>query len=516
MATWLEMAGASKSNNGGVAHVEWKVNVGKSSSDDGLVAEEAGVGVAKRMHGQIMQCLVKIGVFFDKAREIAATEPKKVIHCVKVGIALSLVSLLYYMRPLYDGVGGNAMWAVMTVVVALEYSVGATIAKSFNRVGATFLAGSIGLGVHWMANQCGHQLEPLVLQLSIFIVASVATFSRFIPSVKARFDYGAMIFILTFSFVSMSGYRVDKLLDLARNRVSTIAIGTSLCILTSMFFYPVWAGKDLHDLIYQNLEKLADSLDGCVTDYFNGESFDRKLEGYKCVLNSKATEVAKANFARWEPAHGPFKYGHPWKQYLKIGASMRTCAYCIETLRGYISSEVSGMQVPELLKDHMKEICMTLSSSSSKVLRELAITMESMRKSTKTDILVHEMNFAVETFQNVLKDLSNQAVVLVPTTTTTTTTTVSNEENSRNCKPEPELVPIMKIFPMATMASLLIEIAERVEGIVVQVEEMAAQAQFDNFVVINNTKKNKGTKPSNHHHHHVDVIITSFQYRLAL
>lgn len=113
----------------------------------------------------------------------------------------------------------------------------------------------------------------------------------------------------------MSGYRVDKLLDLARNRVSTIAIGTSLCILTSMFFYPVWAGKDLHDLIYQNLEKLADSLDGmyeyefawfmsfvhfialalagCVTDYFNGESFDRKLEGYKCVLNSKATEVAK-------------------------------------------------------------------------------------------------------------------------------------------------------------------------------------------------------------------------------
>nr|KAJ0197993.1 hypothetical protein LSAT_V11C700342720 [Lactuca sativa] len=127
MATWLEMAGASKSNNGGVAHVEWKVNVGKSSSDDGLVAEEAGVGVAKRMHGQIMQCLVKIGVFFDKAREIAATEPKKVIHCVKVGIALSLVSLLYYMRPLYDGVGGNAMWAVMTVVVALEYSVGMQI-----------------------------------------------------------------------------------------------------------------------------------------------------------------------------------------------------------------------------------------------------------------------------------------------------------------------------------------------------------------------------------------------------
>jgi len=49
--------------------------------------------------------------------------------------------------------------------------------------------------------------------------------------------------------------------------------------------------------------------------------------------------------ARWEPAHGPFKYRHPWQQYLKIGASMRTCAYCIETLRGYIHSELAGTQV---------------------------------------------------------------------------------------------------------------------------------------------------------------------------
>jgi len=92
--------------------------------------------------------------------------------------------------------------------------------------------------------------------------AAAATFSRFIPSVKARFDYGVMIFILTFSFVSVSGYRVEKLLELARDRVSTIAIGTSICIFTSMLLYPVWAGKELHNLMCKNLERLADSLDG--------------------------------------------------------------------------------------------------------------------------------------------------------------------------------------------------------------------------------------------------------------
>lgn len=92
--------------------------------------------------------------------------------------------------------------------------------------------------------------------------AAAATFSRFIPSVKARFDYGVMVFILTFSFVSVSSYRVDKLLELARNRVATIAIGTSICIFTSMLFYPVWAGNELHNLVYKNLERLAESLDG--------------------------------------------------------------------------------------------------------------------------------------------------------------------------------------------------------------------------------------------------------------
>uniref|UniRef100_A0A251V1Z7 Putative aluminum-activated malate transporter n=1 Tax=Helianthus annuus TaxID=4232 RepID=A0A251V1Z7_HELAN len=318
---------------------EWKVNVPEGT----LVIEPT---VSKRMYiqlqGKILKSLKRIGNFWVKAKNIATSDPRKVIHGVKVGMALSLVSLFYYMRPLYDGVGGNAMWAVMTVVVAFEYSVGATIAKSFNRASATILAGSIGVGVHWIANQCGEELEPVILQASVTILAAAATFSRFIPSVKARFDYGVMVFILTFSFVSVSGYRVEKLLELARNRVSTIAIGTSICIFTSMLFYPVWAGNELHNLVYKNLERLADSLDGCVTEYFKDSNEDRgrKHEGYKFVLNSKAGEEVMANMARWEPPHGRFKFRHPWKQYLKVGASMRSCAYCIETLSGFINSEV--------------------------------------------------------------------------------------------------------------------------------------------------------------------------------
>lgn len=43
---------------------------------------------------------------------------------LKVGLSLALVSIFYYTRPLYDGVGGAAMWAIMTVVVIFEYTVG--------------------------------------------------------------------------------------------------------------------------------------------------------------------------------------------------------------------------------------------------------------------------------------------------------------------------------------------------------------------------------------------------------
>lgn len=48
----------------------------------------------------------------------------------------------------------------------------------------------------------------------------------------------------------------------------------------------------------------------------------------------------QANFARWEPAHGSFNFRHPWKQYLKIGAAMRNCGFCIESLSSSINSEV--------------------------------------------------------------------------------------------------------------------------------------------------------------------------------
>ncbi|CAI9764135.1 unnamed protein product [Fraxinus pennsylvanica] len=418
--------------------LEWRINVPNENTSEVLAPEtKSQIRVCNGLRGLIVGFVSRIWKFLEKAWSLAVREPKKAIHGLKVGMALSIISLFYYMRPLYNGVGGNAMWAVMTVVVVFEYTVGATL-------------------------------------------SAAATFSRFIPTIKARFDYGAMIFILTFSFVSVSGYRVDKLFELAHHRLSTIAIGTSLCIFITMLFCPIWAGTELHYLITNNMEKLAASLNGCVVEYFGisanvnakGEDSDKVLQGYKCVLNSKATEEAMANFARWEPAHGKFNFRHPWNEYLKVGALMRKCAYCIETLNVTTNSDT---QAPDILKKHFGECCLRLSSSSSDVLKELAVLMNTMTKSIKIDLMVHEMNNAVQELQGALKSLSKQPII--------GDSKHSTEEGNKSTT----IVPLTEIVPILSISTLLIEVAARIEKSVEAVNELANKAEFEE----DSTKKSK-------------------------
>ncbi|KAK7269027.1 hypothetical protein RIF29_21742 [Crotalaria pallida] len=446
-----------------VKGVEWRINVGDGSS------ERAGQGCIGAVTTRLA---MKVYMFVKKAWEVGVNDPRKFIHCLKVGIALSMVSVFYYMKPLYDGVGGNAMWAVMTVVVVFENTAGATISKTINRICGTTLAGFLAFGVHWVASRAGEQLEPVIVGVSLFLLASAATFSRFIPIIKARFDYGAMVFILTFSLISISGYRIDELMCMAQQRIVTILIGTCLCIIVSLTICPIWAGQELHVLVTRNLDKLANSLQGCVGQYFShseatsDEESKKLLLGYKCVQSSKATEDVMANLARWEPAHGRFNFRHPWKQYLKIAASMRTCASCIDALIGCINTE---NKAPEHIKKNMSSISLKVGAQCANVIRELAITMRNMTKSSKIDILVTEMNNDAQELRDLLKSYPN---LINPSSSShnaqeTQTEVVANME-----------IPLMEIIQVVTIASLLIEIVARVKCIVKGVEELSDLAKF--------------------------------------
>ncbi|GMH07346.1 hypothetical protein Nepgr_009186 [Nepenthes gracilis] len=222
----------------------------------------------------------------------------------------------------------------------------------------TSLAGVLGVCVFHFASLCGNIGEPLLMGFSVCLHES--TFMRVFPNIMARYDYRFVIFMLTFCFISITGFRMDEVLELARRRLSTIAVGVFVGLLISMFVFPDWAGEDLHNLIALNHEKLGNFLEGFGAAYFKirdgiSKEDESSLLGYRSVLNSKSMEETLANFARWEPAHRRFRFSHPWKQCLKVGALARQCAYRIDVLNAYLVPDFQVWKLfPTLLFSQFK------------------------------------------------------------------------------------------------------------------------------------------------------------------
>ena len=98
--------------------------------------------------------------------------------------------------------------------------------------------------------------------MALFISGAAATYSRLIPSIKKKFDYGFLIFMLTFNLVAVSSFRCEAINKLAGKRLSKIAIGVLICVITSLLVFPVWAGDELHRSLVSKFDNLALSIEG--------------------------------------------------------------------------------------------------------------------------------------------------------------------------------------------------------------------------------------------------------------
>ncbi|KAL9368256.1 hypothetical protein Peur_039455 [Populus x canadensis] len=382
-------------------------------------------------------------------KKLGQEDPRRVVHSLKVGLALTLVSTLYYLR-LFNDYGLDAIWAVMTVVLVFEFSVGATLEKGLNRGMATLLAGGLSIGAHHLAKHSGHIGKPILILFLVFLQATISTFLRFVPKIKARCDYGMLIFIMTFSMITVSGFQ-ENILELAQSRLSTVSIGAAACVIVSIVVFPVWAGEDLHNLIALNIEKLGNSLEGFGDVYFKRtggeESKDDKkfLEGYKSVLNSKNSEESLANFAAWEPCHGRFPFGHPWKLYLKVGTLARECAYRIEALNGYLNADI---QASSEVSNIIQEACTKMSRESGKSLKELALAIKIMVQPSSADSHIENAKSAAKNIKSLLKSGIW------------------------------EDIDLLKVIPGVTVASILIDVVTDTEKISESIYELASKAQF--------------------------------------
>ncbi|KAF4358032.1 hypothetical protein F8388_008540 [Cannabis sativa] len=384
-------------------------NMAKNSEDCG--GKSAVKGAKMRYFVEKLKRFPKI--VWKTMWKVGKEDPRRVIHALKVGLSLTLVSLLYLMEPLFDGIGSNAIWAVMTVVVVLEFTAGATLCKGLNRGLGTLIAGSLAFFVEYIATETGRVFRAVFIGTAVFLIGGLSTYLRFFPYIKKNFDYGVVIFMLTFNLITVSSYRVDNVLKIAHERFYTIAIGCGICLLMSLLVFPNWSGEDLHNNTVFKLECIAKSIEVCVNEYFNDavlveetdDDDDKSAEedliykGFKAVLDSKSIDETMALHASWEPRHSRHCYRYPWQHYVKLGGVLRQFGYTVVALHGCLQTEI---QTPKSVRVLFKDPCVRVSKEVSKALIELATSIKN-RRHCSPEILSDHLHEALQDLNTAIK-----------------------------------------------------------------------------------------------------------------
>ncbi|XP_027362572.1 aluminum-activated malate transporter 9-like [Abrus precatorius] len=288
--------------------------------------------------------------------EFCKEDTGRVIFALKVGLAVLLVSLLILFGAPYQLFGPNIVWAILTAILVFEYTVGATFNRGFNRALGSLMAGILAIAVAQTAMFSGHVAEPIIIGLSIFIIAVITSFMKMWPSL-VEYEYGFRVILLSYCLIIISGYRMGNPIRTMIDRLCSIAIGGTMSVLVNVLIFPIWAGELLHTQLVNNFYSVADSLEECVKKYLEDGSEKSKFTtasidafqdepAYKrceSTLNSGPKLETLANSAKWEPPHGRFlHFSFPWSQYVQVGAVLRHCAYEVMTLHSIVHAEIQA------------------------------------------------------------------------------------------------------------------------------------------------------------------------------
>ncbi|KAF0932506.1 hypothetical protein E2562_010402 [Oryza meyeriana var. granulata] len=389
---------------------DWGVPGGTARGEE----EGDGEGPLRRAAGAVRAAATEMWAFARK-------DPRKPVFAAKVATALALITLLVFLREPTD-IANHSVWAILTVVVVFEFSIGATLSKGLNRGLGTLTAGGLALAVSELSSHMG-KFATVFLIICTFVVAFGATLTKLHPKMKP-YEYGLRVFLLTFCYVTVSGYNTGKFTATAISRFILIAIGAAVSMALNIGIHPIWAGEDLHNLVAKNFAGVAKSLEGCVDGYlkcmeyervpsriltYQASDDDHLYSGCRAAVESSAQEEALLGFAIWEPPHGPYKMmKYPWRNYTKVGGALRHCSFAVMALHGCILSEIQAP--PESRKVFSAELH-RVGQEGAKVLRELGHRVKTMTRPSSPNIL-SEVHFAAEQLQ---KKIDQKSYLLVNT-----------------------------------------------------------------------------------------------------
>ncbi|KAG6624123.1 hypothetical protein CIPAW_16G004500 [Carya illinoinensis] len=286
----------------------------------------------RRMSDGILNFWVGLRETSVKLYEMGRSDPRKLVFAAKMGISLALVSLVIFLKDPLKDANQYSIWAILTVVVVFEFSVGATLNKGFNRALGTFSAGGLALGIAEVSTRAG-DLEEVIIVISIFI----------------------------------AGEDLHKLVVKNFRDVATSLEG---CV-----------SGYLHCVEYERVPSK-------ILTY--QASDDPLYSGYRSAVQSSSQEDSLLDFAIWEPPHGPYKgFNYPWRNYAKVSGSLRHCAFMVMAMHGCILSEI---QAPAEKRKVFSSELQRVGTEGAKVLLELGSKVEKLEKLSPKDILfeVHE------------------------------------------------------------------------------------------------------------------------------